>query len=281
MHDVGIICDLNFTRHHLFKSYFNAILNIYSDVTLVDNLHDLEEVDDILFIGDDHYAPHKKVWMNQPFIDYCNEHHIHVVALTNERILDSFFPWNKEILEWLHKFKLLTHYVNDVDDAKKLGLKINRTAMSRSIPFERNDGARIDKAVFVGNTKCKSYSERVGILKQVQKFLPLDIVSDIPSWSDYMNLIGCYRFVFSPIGNGNFFPMRFYEALAVGSIPLHQVRHDTLDYYKIEKGFDDCIFFETLDELEAKLKNFTLWHSHNVIWMEDNLIPLLKEDKLL
>ena len=280
MRNVGIICDINYERHHLFRSYFNAVKNIYGRVSIVKEISDLENID-ILFIGDDHYGPHKKIWMNVSFINYCNAHNIQVVVMTNERILDSYFPWNKEIFLHLTQFDNLIHYVNDVDDAKKLGLRINRTAMSRSISFKKWDGPKKDRAVFVGNIKCKSYSERVGVLNVVRKILPIDVITDIPTWDAYMQLISQYRFVFSPIGNGNFFPMRFYEALAVNSIPLHQVRSDTLDYYTTEKKFDDCIFFETVDELKSKLVGFTKEKSHNVIWMEDHLIQYLKEDQLL
>lgn len=281
MHRVGIICDINYTRHHLFQSYFHAVKNLYEDVVIVKNLEDLKQVADMLFIGDDHYAPHKEVWMNDEFITYCNGNKIRVVALTNEKILNSYFPWNKEIYNQLSRFEYLVHYANDVEDCHKLGLRVNRTAMSRSIIFEKSAEPKIDRAIFVGNTKCKSYRERVGVIEQAEAFIPIDVLHDIPTWSAYMRIISRYRFVFSPIGNGNFFPMRFYEALAVGSIPIHQVRSDTLDYYTIEREYDDCIFFKDIDELRMKLEGFSLQKSHNVLWMEDNLTELLTKDKLL
>jgi hypothetical protein len=96
-----------------------------------------------------------------------------------------------------------------------------------------------------------------------------------------MKTIAGYRFVLSPIGNGNFFTMRFYETLAVGSIPVHQIRNNTLQYYDLEAKFDDCIYFEEPLELKEKIYNFTPLVSHNKLWMEDNVEMLLKKDGLL
>lgn len=282
MKGVGIICDFDYSRHHLFKSYFYSINNLYGKPHIIKSIDDLQYPMDLLFIGDDHYGPHKAIWRNDRFVDECNRLKINVIALTNERILDSFFPWNKEDFIFLRKFDNLTHYANDVDDCIKLGLKINRQAMSRSLQSLGFTPEKKNKMVFIGNTNCKSYQERKMVLNEVKKYIDIDIIaSTIPTWEEYMNVIAGYRFVLSPIGNGNFFPMRFYETLAVGSIPVHQVRDNTLSYYKIEAGFDDCIFFKETTELKEKIKNFAILESHNRLWMEDNLEVLLRKDYLL
>jgi hypothetical protein len=91
-----------------------------------------------------------------------------------------------------------------------------------------------------------------------------------------MEEISGYRFVFCPLGNGNFITLKFYEALMVGSIPVHQVRDNTLNYYPIERDMDDCIFFKDLQELELKLKKFNLKSSHNLIFQEDIIGEQLK-----
>jgi hypothetical protein len=103
----------------------------------------------------------------------------------------------------------------------------------------------------------------------------------VSTWEKYMRMLSHHRFVFSPIGNGNFFTMRFYEALAVQSIPIHQVRNDTLEYYDLEAQFEDCIFFEDPREVADKVKNFKHKKSHNMIWMEDWMKVLLTDDNLL
>jgi len=282
MSKVGIICDLMYKRHHLFQSYYHSVTHFYGPLKVVKTVPDLEGLE-ILFIGDDHYQVHKEVWQQNGFIRYCNIHKIKVVVLTNEKILNSFFPWNKDNLLRLKELDYLYHYTNDVDDCDLLGLKLNRQAMSKFFkPYINIPKNKKDKVLFIGRTDCASYVERKEVIREVQKYLEMDIVSStIPLWEDYLNLISEYKYVLSPIGNGNFFPMRFYEALAVKSIPIHQVRGNTLDLYNIESKFEDCIFFKNPAELKDKLRNFTSPDTRNELWMEDNLEVLLKLDNLL
>lgn len=279
---VGIIFDTTYTAHHLFYSYFFSVSNIFGLTKNVKTLKDLDGIE-MLFIGDDHFESHKKVWQQEGFIEKCNADGIKVVVFTNERILESFFPWNKDNLIKLKKFKNLYHYAIDVDDCKKLGLKLNRQSLSRTFRDEISfkDIEKKNKVVFIGRTNGKSYRERRIILDYIQKVIEVDIIeAKIPEWEDYMRTIAGYRFVLSPIGNGNFFPMRFYEALAVYSIPIHQVRENTLDLYDIERGYDDCIFFSRPKDIKAKIQNCTLTRSHNMIWMEDNMETLFNQDNL-
>lgn len=274
MSKIGIICDLTNNRHHLFRSYYHAIGNVFGIPKLITCRNDLNGIK-LLFIADDHYEPNKQIWQSPGFIDQCNHNKIHVVTLTNERILHSHFPWNEENYQVLKHFKFLHHLTNDVDDCRQLGTKLNRTAMSRSIQPVIKTDEKADRMVFIGKVECDSYRERRHLLSELKNVINLDIIrSNIPRWEDYMQLIAKYRFVLSPIGNGNFFPMRFYETLYVKSIPVHQVRTNTLKYYDVESRFDDCIFFQTIPELKEKLEGFKLKTSHNVYYMEDNLQPL-------
>jgi hypothetical protein len=281
---IGIICDLKYTRHHLFKSYYHSVKNIYGQIPkVVNSIQDLKGLQ-ILFIGDDHYGPHKTVWQSKDFIEYCNINGIQVVVMTNESIVHTYFPWNLEDLKKLNRFKYLYHYGNDGDDCRELGLKLNRTAPS--IWFKSEFIVPIpkkDKIVFIGKIECpkNSYQSRKQLLTELQKIVEVDVIeSNIPSWQDYVTLIAGYRFVLSPLGNGNFFPMRFYEALAVGSIPIHQVKKDTLETYWIESQFDDCIFFEHPNELKVKIQNCKFEKSYNMFWMEENLKMNLIKDQL-
>jgi hypothetical protein len=281
---IGIICDLSYMRHHLFKSYYHSVKNIYGQIPkVINSIQDLKGIQ-ILFIGDDHYSPHKTVWQSKDFIEYCNINGIQVVVMTNESIVHTYFPWNLEDLKKLNRFKYLYHYGNDGDDCWELGLKLNRTAPSIwfkpefTVPIPKKD-----KIVFIGKTECpkNSYQSRKQLLTELQKIVEVDIIeSNIPSWQDYVKLIAGYRFVLSPLGNGNFFPMRFYEALAVGSIPIHQVKKDTLETYWVEAKFDDCIFFEHPNELKVKIQNCEFEKSHNMFWMEENLKINLIKDQL-
>jgi len=284
MNKIGIICDLNNSRHPLLKSYYHSVKNIYEDVPkIVMNADDLDGVE-LLFIGDDHYQVHKDVLHKEGFIDRCNVDGIKVVVFTNEKIFNSYFPWNEDNCKIVQTIKNLYHYTIDVDDCKRLGTKLARSAPSKTFkPFtETLSKDKIDKAVFIGKTgrQCASYTERSIMLRKAG--IEIDILPPtLPNWSAYMTELSKYRFVFSPIGNGNFFTMRFYEALAVNSIPIHQVREDTLDYYDIEATFDDCIFFQKVEEIPEKIKTFTQKTSHNILWMEDMIELLLKKDGLL
>jgi len=290
MPKVGVIADLTYERHHLFSSYYSAISNIYNQVPVkVLSADDLKGVE-ILFIGDDHYGGHKSIWTNPYFQFYCNVNNIKVVVLTNEKILGSFFPWNESNLGLLEGFHNLYHYANDVDDCRTLGLKLNRTAPSCNVKnyldqqYDIRNLKKINGILFIGQTRCpkNSYKERNELLENLKKHIPVKIIdSTIQSWDEYILLLASYRFILSPIGNGNFFPMRFYEALMVGSIPLHQVRLNTLDTYDIEKGFKDCIYFETIEDLLPKVENCENFNSYNELYMEDTLRILLNQDKLL
>ena len=68
---VGIISDINYTAHHLFQSYYSSIRNIFGYIKLVNNVEDLDDID-MLFIGDDHFESHKKIWQQPGFIETCN-----------------------------------------------------------------------------------------------------------------------------------------------------------------------------------------------------------------
>jgi hypothetical protein len=279
---IGLICDLSYSGHPEFKSFCYALTNLYHVPKIVKTIPDLQDLE-ILFIGDDHYYYHKVIWRQPRFIEYCNAHNIVVVVFTTEKIHDTIWAGNVENFEHLKQIKNLYHYTSDVDECELLGTRLHRITISRSVyPHSVNCKDKKDRAIFIGNTNCESYNERKAVLAEVGKIIDIDIIeTKVPSWEDYMQFIAGYRFVFSPIGNANFFTMRFYETLAVKSIPIHQVRSNTLKYYNIESKFDDCIFFEEPKELPDKLKKFTQQISHNMFWMEDNLELLLQKDGLL
>jgi len=283
MNNVGMICDLSYDRHHLFKSYYHAIENLYGPPKIVKTVDDLKGIK-ILFIGDDHYTPHKIVWQQPDFIPYCNINNIKVVVFTNEKILNSFFSWNSDNLIKLKKIKNLYHYTSDVEDCIALGTKVNRMIPSKKL----NEAFTIcsdkkDAVIFIGNVNCprNSYRNRKNVLEQLQKIMCIDVFPPtIPKWEDYLLRISEYKFVLSPAGNGDFFPMRFYEILNVGSVPIQQVTDKTLEYYDIEKEFKNCIFFKEVEELKEKLESFDL-KQQNPFWLEDYLIDTLRKDGLL
>ena len=270
MLNVGTICDLSFSRHPQFKSYFYALEKMFGSVKLVNGKSDLLGID-ILVVGDDHYEPHRNILQSTGFIECCNTLGIKVVVLTTEATLNSRFPWDIKTLDYLSQINMLYHFTADVDDCIALGIKVHRISISCNYENIYSYSDKKNKAVFIGSMGTH-YEERKATLEFLNKAINIDIIrAGVPTWMDYMKILSQYRFVLSPIGCGNFLPTRFYEALAVGSIPIQQVRNNTLDYYDIEKGFDDCIFFENPSEVQQKIKECSLPVSHNRLWTEDNL----------
>jgi len=284
MNKTGIICDLTYTRHPCFRNYYHAIVSLYGATRIVNSPIDLNGLD-ILFIGDDHWYEHKIIWQQPDFIDKCNADSIKVVVFTTERILNSSFPWNIENLEFLKKFNEVYHYTIDVDDCIELGTKLNRVRMSRRYKdYIKVPDEKIDKIVFVGNTNClcSSYEARIKTLTAISDLIYLHMIPPtIETWEEYMATIAQYRFVLSPLGNGNSFPMRFYEILLAKSIPIQQVRENTLQYYDIEANLTDCIYFREASELPEKIKNFTLSRSDTEFWLEDYIKELMEGEGLL
>jgi hypothetical protein len=259
------------------------LTSIYGEVKLVLNKNDLEGLE-ILFIGDDHYSVHKNIFHQQGFVEKCNSDDIKVVVMTPEKIFNSVFPWNEDNYKYIQKFKHLYHYTYDIDDCIKLNTKLHRLAMSRHFKNYVNVNKKEDSMVFVGNTKgdFDCYKERRGLLQLISNIIPVNIYPPtIGTWEDYLFTIGSYRFVLSPLGNANALVTRFYEILLVKSIPVQQVKENTLSYYSKESTFEDCIFFHDPEEIPDKIKNFNSERSHNEFWLEDYLTELLQEDNLL
>jgi len=274
----GIICDIEFTRHRSLITYYYAIRNLYGEPKIIKGVEDLDI--DTLFIGDDHFQSHRDIWEKPGFIESCNEKNVKVIVFNNERIFNSYFPWNEDIYKNIRRFKKLYYFHCDIDDVQILGLPINRLALSKNIYNEKwRKNKKRNNIVFIGRTDCvlNSYANRREFIDKIKKSLKLNIIEPtIEQWEDYMDKISGFRFVLCPLGNGNFITPKFYETLMVGSIPVQQVKENTLNYYPVERGLDDCIFFKDLQELEVKLLMFNLKSSHNLIFHEDIINELLK-----
>jgi len=278
---IGLICDIDYDHHILFKNYYYALTSLYKNIKIVKDVNDLYDIE-MLIIANDHFESHKIIWKNDLFINCVNTLDLKVVVFSTERIMDSFFPWNVDNQRNLEKFKNLYQYVL-VDDINKLNKKHHRCLISKfyknivNIPDEK-----INKAIFIGSTNSHSYINRIELLSKIGKILPIDIIdSKNDNWIDYIKTLSKYRFVFSPMGNMDGFPLRFYETLLVKSIPIQQINPIHLSKYDIESKFDDCIFFYTVEELDEKIKNFNLTRSYNELWLEDHIEELLKNDNLI
>lgn len=279
MKRAGIICDLSFEKHTQFKNYYYALTEVYGSIRIVYSIKDLEGLD-VLFIGDGCFGPHMDVYQQKGFLPACDEKEISVVLFSSEKINSSRFPHVYGLYQQISKCKKFYQYNYDVDDVEIFKSKLHRLSMSRhykdylrlrSIPKQ-------NKVIFFGTI----YSWRRPVLEYISSHFELDVFnSDNRSWEEYLKLIAGYRFVLSPLGDANALVTRFYETLLVGSIPLQQVKENTLLHYDIESTFRDCIFFRDVKKLSGKLVDFDLQSSSSEIWLEDYLTTILKEDNLL
>lgn len=281
----GILTNLEYEKHWLFKNYYYSLLNVYGEgnVIRVQNINDLKNIK-ILFIGDEHFIPNKEIWMNDEFINKCNELKIHIFIFNNEKIFNSMFLWNEDIQKNINKFINYNQVVYDVDDSDLLGVDINKTYMSK---YFLNDivisTKKYDKVLFIGNFNDHTYDKRRYFLNEIKNKIDIDILQSDKNltMNEYLNKISSYKYILSPLGNGNFVPMRYYESLFVNSIPLQQSNDGIIRKFQNEIKNNRGIFFTDIDELVEKLKTPSL--PNNNYYMEDFIkekVNLILNDKL-
>ena len=140
-----------------------------------------------------------------------------------------------------------------------------------------------DKIVFIGNFNDHSYDKRRSFLNDIKSKVDIDIIESDKNltMNQYLNKISTYKYILSPLGNGNFVPMRYYESLFVNSIPLQQSTDGIINKFQNEIINNRGIFFTDIDELIDKLKVST--PLPNSYYMEDFIIEKVKpllNDKL-
>lgn len=274
----GILTNIEYDKHWIFKNYYYSLINVFGDtnVSRVENIGDLDKIK-VLFIGDEHFIPNKEIWMNETFINKCNELKIHVFIFNNEKIFNSMFPWNEDIQKNVNKFNNFNQIVYDVEDSVLLGTEINKTYMSKYFLNELNiSNEKEDKIVFIGNFKDHTYSNRRVFLDEIKNKLDIDILQSDKNLTmdQYLNKISSYKYILSPLGNGNFVPMRYYESLFVNSIPLQQSTDLIINKFENEVKKNRGIFFTDIDELIEKLKNPVT--TNDPYFMEDFIIEKVK-----
>jgi hypothetical protein len=246
---------------------------------MVEGSCDLDGLD-VVFIGGAYHGPHMRVYLEEGFIDKCNELNITVILVSVEKILNSLHPSHLELYKRLTKCNKLIHYTYDVEDSRKMGTKLFRLAMSQYYKdkVETNIGNKNDAIVFIG----VKYDWRVPILDYVSTNFKSTIHNSVfPTWDEYIKEIAKFRFVLSPLGDADGLVTKFYEILLVKSIPIQQITSNTLKYYDLESQFPDVIYFQKPEELIEKVQQCKLNQSQSEIWLEDIFEKLLKEDNLL
>jgi hypothetical protein len=277
--NVGIICDRSYQRSLLIENYYYAIKNLYGNVKCINHVNDLEDVN-LLFIGNDHFIPHRDIWWNQRFIDVCNSNNIFVVVIGGEKIFNTHYQHNLEIQKTLEKLKIWHQYVWDVNDAKILNKKIIGYPISKHYGEMFKCNEKENKCLFIGQYEHQVYSERKVVLDNINHYIQTDIMTNLNnSWQEYLNIYCKYRFSLCPISTySNGIPTRFYEALLTSCIPILQVRDDTLEFYQDEANIPECIFFKDVHELKDKIANHPYDKCVSKLWAEDKMKKLFKED---
>ena len=133
-----------------------------------------------------------------------------------------------------------------------------------------------NKTLFIGNYKGGSYNRRQEFLSEIVKYIDIGILESDPNLKmcDYMNLLSSYKYILSPLGNGDFVPMRYYESIFLGSIPLQQSTEKIDKKFKNEKG----IFFINIGDLLEKIENYNNCMKNDYFmedFIKDNIIKIL------
>lgn len=313
---VGLICDGNYKGLTIFDSFRYAITSLYPDIVDVSTQEDLKGLN-MVIIGHPNHGPNLQICARTGFVEKCNELGITLVVFFSEKIRkdlgiiehtytrggngDWAFSYFKELNPVLYKnivsdedqkLRLFHHlrkaekcfmYAYDVDDCKEFGLTLFRVALSKKfkylgevVPFSE----RIKGVVYRGS----HYPTRIPILKimNINKVITFYWAKEYyKSWYGFMEGMGQYQFMLSPLGNANGLVARFYEALTLKSIIIQQVKPNTLAYYDKEAQFKNCIFFRHAEEIPGLIKNYVIPEERGEIWLEDVLQEILIKDNLL
>ena len=286
MKTAGIVCDLSYQRSLLIENYYRIVSNLFENTVIVNSSDDLSNID-ILFIGNEHFGPHRNIWFNDRFISECHEQYnkrgMRTVVICGEKIFNTPYPICKPMQEAIWSIPGCIQYAFDVEDAITLNRPVFGYPMSKYYhQFFPTNTNRLDKCLFIGQYTSESYSERRVVLDNINQYIETDIHCDVPnSWKEYLETYSQYKYALCPISNANNgFPTRFYEALLVGCIPIMQVRKNTLDFYREEGTIEEAVFFTDVHELKDKLPSV---HSvcHSNIVGEDRLRDMLKDDNII
>jgi hypothetical protein len=239
----GIICNDKIIDISLFNNFRLALQNYlkidkFKDVKNKDDLSDVET----LFIIDEHFKPNVDIWKNDDFINYLNEKNIRTIVFNFEKIYSSMFPWNVDHQNKLETIKNLYQFVSDVDDANHMGKDfVTKQLLSKDSKIKEHfKKEKKDRVLFLGQSDKiyhpnYAYSRRFQLMEEIKRMhIPIDIhiTERKLTYSEFLDKLSEYKFIFNPLGTGDFLNVRFYEALEVGSIPIQQITKNMKSRYK-------------------------------------------------
>jgi hypothetical protein len=272
---MGIVCDLTYHRSIALSTYYHALKNLYGDLLLIQKPTDLNEVK-VVFICNEHFIPHRSIWLQPWFLDICNRNKIKVIVISGETLKNN-------IQSYVEQFNDLHQYVWDVNDCIIMERKrINYGVSWHYKNIVDRTKKKNNKCVFIGQMP-PHYKLRIALIEKIHKYIDIDVITTGvgDNWEDYMNVLSQYRFVLSPIsGASNGIPLRFYESLLAGCIPIQQVMENTLSFYKHEANLVDAIYFQDVEELPDKLQSCFLERATSELWLEDSIREAFIADKL-
>jgi len=242
---IGILSkdSINSVGHGLFQNFRLAIKNYFQqDLKEVNGSSDLTGID-MFIIVDEHYNPHTKVWKGDGFIQKLNTLNIKTLVFNFEKIFNSPWPWNIDHQKKLEQIKNLIQIVSDIDDARILNKPIiNKQLLSRDTVLIEPQLPKNNAAIFAG--QCNSYyptrQKNIIEFKTTGYEFDINITSRKLTYTDFLQTLNMYKFVFNPLGTGKFINLRFYEALKLGCIPIQEITPDMKDKYP---ELDFCIPF--------------------------------------
>ena len=269
----------------LFKNYKLALTNYLKvDIVEVVALKDLLGIKN-LFIIDEHFKNHKDFLTDNETINFLNSNSINVIIFNTEKIYNSHWKHNLKTQKKLKTINSIIQLLSDCKDIKKVGTPfINKQYMSKDMNIKINNNQKKESILFFGQLDGSAYKKRRKIIKEFTEQIeyPFEIVKSTRSLSylEYLNLLSKYKFVLNPLGAGEFLNVRYYETLAVGSIPIQEVNKNLKSLYHLELKNNFSINFESIRDLKHidfskfEFKEFNYFMED--YFEENKLISLLK-----
>ena len=282
--NIGIVCDLSYKMSIALSTYYHALKNLYGDLVLIQKPEDMRGIKAV-FICNEHYLHHRSTMLQPWFMDICNTNDIKIIVISGETIKNNVqYAQEIEVIQsYIEGFKNLHQYVWDVNDSLLMGKRRINYGVSRYYEdvFSPTQ-EKINKCIFVGNIP-PHYSKRIALLNKIHQYMDIDVITHGVGerWEDYINLISKYRFILSPIsGASNGIPMRYYEGLLAGCIPIQQVMENTLASYEPEAKLPDAIYFREAEELPEKIAACSFERATSKLWLEDSIREAFVADGL-
>lgn len=267
----GIISkdNVNEVGHSLFNNFRLALTNyLQEEIKDISSVNDLADITTLLII-DEHYPPHKDIWLNDDFINYINFKNIKVVIFNFEKIFNSQFPWNINIQRNIEKINNKVQIVSDTKDASILNSPIiNKQLLSRSTLMPSPVISKRDEILFLGQIN-EFYPTRGNTLRELQESNSKVKVIKTDrrySYNEFLDLLNNAKFILNPLGTGEFINLRFYEALSLNCIVVQQYTDDMLKWYP-EINYPNVLKFKTLEEFNKLNFNINAQRHNN--YLED------------